>query len=301
MSSYHPNMLTGNAVKCPLDLPETPAEPANSTGSTPGTATCPKGVLVSLHSSTPEGVKAAFWHYWKNLTSDDTQAPQTITESDRSSNARHITCHTGPQTAPEPFSRPFTTPHWYNYPTDALGVLRGFLAAYPYEPIGITPSGSLLYNTSVNPEPKDLDFVVFLEPHDDLTKFRRAQIGPVDLFLVPIDKLVQYTTSTSQVGEAFLATIAGHALWTSETHIEVWNNAELIRTVEQTYKERLSEHVRKHRDREYDDDRLEREHKHYLRWKQYVARDQLFPFDPRLSNIERESFLAEWNQRPGQE
>lgn len=244
-----------------------------------------KSCDVEFHASTPEAAKARF---------------------------REDTLSQGTHDALRDFLTPFVRNPAIEdtFPDEVLRLLYGFLSTYPYRVVAVVPSGSLAYNTNMNPVPKDYDFVVLLEPHEDHEKYRRAQVGEVDLFLVPFNLIEPYTQHQSQVPEGYFAAANGDFLIRDDAAWQDFcgeqGSAEEFRSrLESMYRERVESHVAKHRSGEYNEERQVREYKHFRRWELYLRRldegsDVPFtPFTPRLSAAEREMYLKSMETAPG--
>lgn len=242
---------------------------------------CSKKTCQERNGSDPEALKEAFWsdHLDRGL--------QRLSEAHRSPMVASLV----DRVAPPGYS---VTDVYGNvrkdllFPADIMTVMANFLSEYPYETLAVVPAGSLLYNSMLAPAPKDYDFVVFLAPHEDLTGYRRAQIGLVDLFLVPLDLVEHYASRQAQVGEVYLS-VKNHAIY-RDKKMKLPEN--LTQVVEELLHERIADHAMKHAEKLYPEDRLDREYKHNSRWRVYLNRKSFSPFDARLSEVERNEFMT---------
>lgn len=184
-------------------------------------------------------------------------------------------------------------------PDWVVEVVSGYVEWSPFEVSAVTPSGSQLYNSMLSEHVHDYDFVLFCQPHELLSGYRHVMIGLVDLFLVPIDKLIDYA-SMSQIPESFFGVIRGNGWWNDSD--KVWTDESFHEALAAAYFEKLREHIEKFESGEYDEARRKRGFKHHARWKSYVKRidingeDSLTNFSPTLSEAERKDFLKLYSE-----
>lgn len=171
-------------------------------------------------------------------------------------------------------------------PERVMRILGNHLEENGFQVLAITPSGSMLYNTELpHRATHDYDFVVFVKDDERLPRYRHSIVGDVDFFIVPLSLVPSYSRQ-GQIVEGYFAVRAGLALY-EEEFTPLDDEDELLRS----YFENLQEYIGKHEAGEYPPHRLEREHKHMLRWRLYLARGAETVFTPRLDGVERMTWL----------
>lgn len=182
-------------------------------------------------------------------------------------------------------------------PPEVLDQLADFLDERQEETVLVVPSGSVLYNTMIpGRQTHDYDFVVVTEPTNS-GKAKQHLVGELDAILVPIDKVLDFSTRSTQMHETIYSMQYDLSLYNNQS--SQWASFlksvrlppdryfSLLDDVRHSFRQRFTEPVTGENKDQF------RNFKHTARFNTYMIRERNENYlNPRLTEEERTKFLA---------